>query len=176
MQYLIAYLLKGDAAVFHRNLSDAIAKRRKLTPVTERIMPHLTLKAPFEAEDISPIEEILELFSQKESPQPFSLSGFETFDGRVVYMSVQAPKQTHMLIRRLQDQLRNVSWLTFHKYEFPITLHATLAYPKSPESAKEILRDLRKEKASFDCMVDSISLLQKPEDKWERIHEYNFAN
>ena len=172
MQYLIAHMLSGEAANYHGELSDRVARERKLTPVRTRIEPHLTLKAPFDAEDVSRIENILEEFSHKELPQPYTLVGFESFDGKVLYMHVDAPKQTHMLVRRLQDQLRNVPWLTFKKTEFPVTLHATVVYPKSREQCKEILKDLQKEKFRFDCQLYSIALLQKSIDKWELIKEY----
>jgi 2'-5' RNA ligase len=172
--FLIAHLLSGDAADYLRALSDAIAEKRKLISPTERIDPHLTLKAPWNAEDTSAIEPILEAFAAKEKPQPFTLGGFDQFRGKVIYMKASAPKQTYMMIRRLQDQLRAVPYLTFKKTEFPITLHATICYPKTPESAQEILHELRKQETTFDCSLDTITLLQK-QTRWEPLREYELS-
>lgn len=166
MRFLIAYPLGGEAAEYHTALSNQLAERFGLEPVAARIPPHLTLKAPFEAEDIGPIRELLAYFAQKETPEPIHLGGFEHFDGRVVFLDVEAPKRTHMQVRRLQDKLRGVSWLTFSRHEFPIRLHATLCYPKHPQQAKEVLHHLRNERALFDAHIDSIALFAHDSERW----------
>lgn len=146
-------------------LSDCLAAAYHLTLVRARIDPHLTLKAFFEAKNIGEIERILEAFTKKERPEPLTLSGFDHFNGRVIFMNVATPKQMHMLVRRLQDQLRKIPWLTFRRTEFPLTLHATLCYPKSPEQAREVLSSFRREKTSCELMLDRITILSKEGDE-----------
>jgi len=173
MRYLIAHMLEGEAREYHTDLSDRLAERFGLDRVSSRINPHLTLKAPFEAESAEEIERILVSFAEKERAKPMTLGGFRDFDGKVIYLDVSAPKETHMQIRRLQDKLRAVPWLTFNAYEFPVTLHATLCYPKSPEHGKEILSYLeRSEKKRMfpDLSLDNITLLLL-RDRWEVVKE-----
>lgn len=170
---MLAYMLSREAKEYHLELSDRLAKRFRLTPVSSRIDPHLTLKAPFGADDISDVRKVLKRFVQKEVSEPLTLTGINYFPKRVVYMDVQAPKQTYMFLRRLQDQLRNVSWLSFSSYEFPLTLHATLCYTKNPQQVKEILSYLGKEKISeFELELDNVTLLEKGV-RWEAVETYS---
>lgn len=172
MRYMLAYMLEGDAKAHHLELSDRLAERFRLRPVSRKNDPHITLKAPFDTEDIHEIDNVVTAFTQKESPEELAIGGFDLFPKRVVYMNVRAPKQTHMLVRRLQDQLRNVAWLPFGPKEFPLQLHATLCYAKKPEQTKEILSYLKKEKPrEFHCQLDAISLLEKHE-RWEVAETY----
>lgn len=183
MKYLIAYPIRGEAEEYLVKISNGLAKRFKLEPVTNRIPPHLTLKAPFEGNRlfvnsieltnrIPEIEDILEIFTKKAKRMPLRLKGFGTFNGKAVFMDVHAPKQTHMLLRRLQDQLRNISWLSWQRVEFPLALHATLCYPKRQEQAKEILHALKKERAVFDLSLDVIAILEKPSARWQILREF----
>lgn len=171
MRYLIAHLIKGEAGAYHIALSDDIARRHRLAPTSVRIPPHFTLKAPFEMSDMAPIEEILAAFAADEHPEPYLLGGFGEFDGRVIYLAASAPKQTHMLLRRLQDRLRAVPWMTFKRTEFPLTLHATLVYAKSKEQTVEILSGLR-EHRTFESSLDAVALLRNDSDRWQVLREY----
>ena len=133
MRYLLAHMLEGEVKDYHVELSDRLAEQFALVPVSSRIDPHLTLKAPFETEDPSAIEAIVEAFAKKEKSEPFMLSSFHDFNKKVIYMAVDVPKQTYMLIQRLQDRLRSIPWLRFSHHEFPIKLHVTFCYPKNPQ-------------------------------------------
>lgn len=196
MKYMIAYMIRGEAGEYLLALGNRLAEEFKLAPISVRIDPHLTLKAPFECpqllsnsprtttpcvvvrgsrepEDsrIREIENIVEAFARGETPRPMRLEGFAHLKGKVVHMVVHAGGGTHLMIRRLQDQLRGVSWLDFKRTEFPLTLHASVCYPKSPEHAKEILHALRREHTAFDFSIDSIAILCRKE-RWEMWREF----
>lgn len=173
MRYLLAYMIEGEARDHHLELSDRLAEQFKLAPVSSRIGPHLTLKEPFETDDPADVIETVRAFARKEAEEPLLLGGFNDFDERVIYMDVDAPKQTHMLVRRLQDQLRRVPWLPFSRKEFPIVLHATLCYPKNLQHAKEILSYLSDEKPKvFDLSLDHIALMVRGEERWETVERF----
>lgn len=174
MRYFIAYMLEHDAGTYHRDLSDELAERFQLRPVSERVDPHLTLKSPFEIEDVSPVVDALKTFANAETPQPLQLAGIDGFrENRVVYMDVSAPEQTHALVRRLQDQLRQIPELTFWSVEFPVTLHATLCRPKNPERGARVRAYLHAQTIPmFDCMFDHVALLYKPESRWEILERF----
>lgn len=171
MRYMLAYMLEGDAKQYHEELSRELSERFKLSWVGTRSDPHLTVKAPFEMDEKKQLTEVISLldtFTQKESPEPLMLRGFGDFRGKILYMDVSAPKQTHMLLRRLQDQLRNVSWLTFEKSEFPLTLHATLCRTRHPQQVKEMYAYLRKQKQQeFESSLDHIALLERGPERWQ---------
>lgn len=167
-------MIEGEAKAYHIRLSNQLAEQFNLEPVLSRINPHFTLKTPFETENIDEVETIVETFVKREKCEPITLTGFSDFFKRnVIYMSAEAPKQTYMLIRRLQDQLRSISWLKFQSNEFPIILHATLCYTKNVQQSKRIISLLLREKPfQFNLLLDSITLLQKDEGKWNLVRTF----
>lgn len=180
MRYLLAHLLPPEIATFHRQLSDELASQFRLSPVNDHIDPHLTLKAPFVTENtahLAALTELLTTFTAKETPQSYTLSGMNHFRSKVIYYDVYAPKQTHMLIRRLQDQLRQLPWLTFQKNEFPLTLHATLCRPKHPQQGVQILKYLEKrDLPEYTSYLDSITLLERQSERWEPIQTFSIGS
>ena len=168
MRYMLAHMLEGEAKEYHTELADRIAESFNLTPVGRHCDPRISLKAPFETNDVSDVTAAVSAFAMTEEATPFELTGFGSFEGRVVYKDIEAPEETVALVRRLQDQLREISWLQFSSHETPITLHTTISFPRTPEQAKEIMSYLEKEPpVKFQCMLDSISLLHKRERRWE---------
>lgn len=179
MRYFLAYLLPEPARSYHQSLSSELASAFRRPLVSARIQPHLTLKAPFETEDEAQVEEIVSIvraFAQKETPEPAILRDVGHFNYRSLFYAVSAPKQTHMLVRRLQDRLRNVAWLPFFANEFPITLHATLVYTKHPQQGKAMLSYLaKKQLPEFPLALDHIALLRKSDDSWHEQERWVFG-
>ena len=176
MRYQISYLIKGDAKAYHENLSNTLASIYRLKPVNERIDPHLTLKSPFETDSIFEVEEIIEGFVERAEPQPITLKGFSRFEDRLIYMDMTAPDETHTLISNFQDMLLRIPWISFRDYEKPVTLHATLCYPRTKEQADEIFSKLTsKEGRSFDLMLDNITILKRGPQRWETFREYKLG-
>jgi 2'-5' RNA ligase len=173
---MLVHLLTGEAKAYHTELSDHLASRFHVRKVSDDIDPHFTLKAPFETEQVEEIQDIVSSFVQKEAPEAFTLGGINNFGGKVIYMDAKAPKQTHMLIQRLQDQLKAVSWLHFYPTEFPVTLHATLCYGNNKQHGAEILAYLKKLKIpEFECTLDHVALMER-HDRWEVVERYNMKN
>ena len=170
---MLACMIEGKAKVYHIGLSKRLAEQFNLVPISLSIDPHVTLKAPFETENPDEVEAVVETFVAREKSEPLTLTGFSDFRKKVVYMSVEAPKQTHMLVRRLQDQLRGIPWLKFISNEFPLTLHATLCYTKNARQSKRIISLLLREKPfQFNLLLDNVALLRKQRGKWNVVRTF----
>ena len=147
-----------------------------MRPVTERIDAHLTLKAPFETDSIFEVEEIIESFAERSTPQPMTMNGFGRFENRVLYMDVQAPEDTLTSISTFQDMLLRIPWISFRDYETPPKLHATLCYPRSKTQADEIYAKLTdKDSRSFEIMFDNIAILKRGPRRWETFNEFKIG-
>jgi 2'-5' RNA ligase len=176
MRYFIAYMLTGETRVRHAEKSDELAERFRLIPVSKRVDPHITLKAPFETDEVRPVEELLERFAAGERPVPYRMNGIGAFDSRIIYRAAEVPTETVVLIRRLQEMLRTLPWLTFSATEFPLTPHVTLAYAKNRVQGKEILARLAVEHIPpEEASIDHVALLSRPTERWEVMRTFPFA-
>lgn len=176
MRYLIAYLIKGEAAFYHKNLSNELANVFGMNPVSQRIPPHITLKSPFDARGVGDIDKLLKKFSETHTAVPLALEGFGHFDHRVVYMDVRASQEAVRLISELAYELRRVPWLKLDQYDDHNNhikrLHATLAYAETRTLFKELMDYLKDEKGRFDIMLDNIAILEREKDVWRLHSEY----
>lgn len=178
MRYMIAHMIEGEAKDYHINLSRALASAYRLRPTMASIDPHLTVKAPFDAlsTDLYDVERLVDRYVRTKSPLTFTLKGFGSFDGRVVYMTVDAPEETHAFIKGIKEELREIPWLEFKPHEEVTTLHATLAYPKTTEQAEDMVAKLSERGGrEFTCTMSGVALLRKGEHRWEIFKEYTFG-
>lgn len=89
MRYFVGYLVEGEAAQYYEKITADLAGRFGVKNLAERIMPHLTLKAPFESQDILPLERTLESIARSMEIVPFEIDGFGHFENNeTVYLSV----------------------------------------------------------------------------------------
>lgn len=175
---MIAHMIEGEAKEYHENLSRALASVYKLRPVTANIDPHITLKAPFDAlsTDLFDIERLIDRAVRAKSPLAYTMKGFGNFDGRVTYMSVEAPEETLAFVKSVRDELRDIPWLEFKPHEENSRLHATLAYPKDMAQAEEMITKLTERGGKeFVCTMRGIALLRRGERRWEVFKEYPFG-
>ena len=178
MRYMIAHMILGDAKDYHVNLSRALASAYRLRPVTANIDPHITVKAPFDAlsTDLYDVERLIDRYVRTKSPLSYSMKGFGNFDGRVVYMNVDAGDEVLEFIKGLKDELHDIPWLEFKPHEEDSKLHVTLAYPKDAPQADEIVAKLTERGGKeFTGTINSIVILRKGERRWEMFKEYKFG-
>jgi 2'-5' RNA ligase len=168
MRYVITYAIPGEAADLHVQLTHEMAAQFGIRNVADDIVPHFTLKAPFETDDIGPVDQILRNVASNEFPMPVTLGGIDTFNNRVIFMDAHAPSETHTLIRRLQDELRTLAWLPFYPTEDAIRLHATLGYANDAPHAERMCSWLRAQNIpAFSLSIDALTLLVRGETRWE---------
>lgn len=178
MRYMVAHMIEGEAKQYLDNLSRVLGKAYQFRPSTVSIDAHLTMKAPFDAlsTDLFDVERTLDRYTRVRTPVTYKLNGFDSFHGKVVYMSVEAPEETKELFSGLKEELKFIPWLEFRPHEEETTLHATIAYPKTKEQSDEILAKLNERGGrTFECTIEKIALLKKGERRWESFKEYRIG-
>ena len=178
MRYMIVHLIKDDAKEYLEKLSRALSSVYRLRPPTVNIDPHLTLKAPFDAvsTDLFDIERILDRYARSQTSKEYTLSGFGSFNNRVIYMNVDASYGTRELFKGLKDELKYIPWIEFKPHEDNTTLHSTICYTKTDEQINTMMEKLTERGGKkFDCTLDSIALLKKGERRWEVYKEYKLG-
>jgi 2'-5' RNA ligase len=169
---MIAHMMRGEAGHTLKSLSGEIADVFGLKKPIERIDPHLTLKAPFEASDqsIQRLTDIIATFCAQNRKVELEFEGIGHFSRRVVYVDAKANQEVQKLLGNLIFDLKKCNWLTFENSDFEKKLHATLAYADDRRTFEEIMKYLADEKIHFNHSFDSISILRREKDRW-RLHE-----
>src|SRR4051812_2306580 len=115
MKYMIAHMVRKEAGHYLKNLSDELSDIFYLDRLSEKIQPHLTLKAAFEASEssIEKLEYLLKDFCASHQPAPITFSGFGHFNRRVVYVDAAPSYEARKLLSELDRSLRSLPWMVF---------------------------------------------------------------
>ncbi len=181
MRYMIAYLLRGKPAWRVRQLADELADVFSLEPTSQKIAPHLTLKAPFETTNERNIEELKNLlatFVKNRQPAALAYRGFGQFDRRVVFVYIKPSAEATTLIADLTKELRRLPWLRFSRTDGEKHLHATIAYAERRSQFEDIKKYLADESVELEGAIDNISILCQEKDHrspWKLFAEYSFV-
>ncbi|MBM3231863.1 2'-5' RNA ligase family protein [Candidatus Pacearchaeota archaeon] len=175
MRYFIGYLIKGQAKQYHNNLCSNLANEFGIKYLPYKVPSHLTLKAPFETEDITQIEKILEQFSEKNKKSKLELEGFGHFGNRVIFIGVKPNEKMKEGYSHLLDSLKKVDGLTWSEFEGKgANFHATIATKGIEEVFEEMWGYISTlEKPHFELDFDNIALLKYEAGKWLIHKEYS---
>lgn len=179
MKYFIAHLLTGDAEAYHAGLTRELSLKYRIIPLHDRIPPHITVKPPFETDEIGiqDVERTLRSFAHHEHSQPLVVNGFGRFGFRTVYMDVYKSTEAVSLVRRLIHTLNtNISWMPTYPLEGN-KLHASVARFLNRKQFRRIWRELRLLRPRFESTFDNIVILKKEGRSW-KVHSripFNFS-
>lgn len=173
-RYVIVCLIKGDALKFHERLVSEVCAEFNVRP--QRLPGHFTIKAPFEIEDINPVENAVEEFVHSNSKQEASVEGFGHFRNSVVFMKINMSKEGIKVhddfIHRLRT-IPNLEWKSNEGGEK--VFHCTVVTRIRDYKFKEIWDYVNKynDNASFKIYFDNITILRWNRDRWVTYREYN---
>lgn len=178
MKYVIVYLIKGKAAEFQQKLVYKIARKfDHYGTIKNKIPAHLTLKYPFETNNvkrIQAVENVIKNFSNKQKISTIILDGYGYFeDPWVAYINAKESKQMRNIYNKFIDELKRIDWFTFRKYEIHgPKFHSTLAHSDLAEGKfKEIWKYLKTQpKPYFILNFDNITILKLIDGIWQ-IHK-----
>lgn len=169
MKYFIAHLLSGSSKAYHTSVTRVLSERFRIFPLHERVVPHITVKTPFEATDdeILEVERVLRSFSKQENAAPLTLKGFGRFGFRTVYMDVAESPGAVSLVRRMLAALK------MHAPFLPSVpnegnkLHASVARFLTRQEKRRISRFLKDERPLFQTQFDNVAILKKEGKQWK---------
>jgi hypothetical protein len=161
--------LTGEAKSYHQSLTRILASRYRIFPLHERVLPHITVKAPFECDEegIREVERVLRAFVHNESAVPLSIKGFGRFGFKTVYLDVlKSPGATALVRRGIRTLNENISWMPRAPLEGN-KLHASVARFMDRRQSRRVLRFLKNEAPHFEALLDNIAILKKEGSTWK---------
>ena len=140
--------------------------------------PHITLQPPFKwlTEDLDQLEQHLSLFCQNYSPIPITLSGFNAFPPRVIYVDViKTPELLTLqqdLMAYLEQHLNIVDEVSKKR---PFSPHMTVAFKDLTRQAfKTAWSEFEQRSIQFEFTTPQLTLLIHNEQKWNIKAEFPF--
>lgn len=124
-----------------------------------RQTPHLTIKSPFETDDIKHHVDYLENLAAKIPPIELVFSGFGFFGQHVIFLDVQENQDLLDLHSRILREVNEKFGLTPHELEGNnVKFHASIAGFNNEEKFREAQELLMKYQPKFRCRATELGL------------------
>ena len=168
---IIVHLIRGEAKDAHENITRSLVDKLDAFPVHDRVVPHLTIKRWFDSHvvDINSVYEAINQIVTTHKQSSYRLHGLNNFGEGVIYVDVDASKETLQTVRAVMAALREIDGMTFDEYdEIQGDLHATVAMNSlKPFDFKETWDYLQTLPAiDMNLQFDNIAILKKENNKW----------
>lgn len=176
MRYVIVCLIKGEALQFHEKLVEEICYKNKVK--RQHLPAHFTIKAPFETDEIGPIEELTAEYCKKHAKTKIDIKDFGNFRDSVVFMAVNPSDAALKVHDDYIDLLKEIPWLEWKNNESKgknKTFHCTLVAKLFPQKFQPIWEHVSGLNCDFHTYFDNISILSWEKDRWVTYREFNFA-
>lgn len=138
--------------------------------------PHVTLQPPFEwaTENLKVLEECLSSFARTRSPIPVTLSGFDAFVPRVIYINVLRTPQLLSLQADLMNHVeRNLGIVDPVSKKRPFAPHMTVAFKDlTKQNFKAAWPEFQKRSLQFEFTAAQLTLLKHDGQQWNIIAEF----
>ena len=171
MRYVIVSVVKGPAGNFNNNLRKEVFE--KLGAKSSKLPAHFTIKAPFEADDISDLDKVLQDFAQNHKAQDYKIKGYNHFDNRVIYMDVHMNKKSKLLHDELIEELEKLPYIQFKSHDYKDKVfHVTISSKKIQKIYNELWEYVNNIPCDFDCKFDNVSVFKCEDNTWKLYKEY----
>lgn len=172
--FLIVHLVGGEAGKYHEDLVKTIAEKfNEPYLINNPRPPHFTLKAPFWADDVTVIEDILEDFASIQNAEKISLGGFGSFKDKVIFMDSEFSEEAIKIQKDLIQELKEIRGFPLDRHDLAFSPHLTVGYGNTPENFKGIMEYVGAlSEKKFEMKFDNIALLKKNKNVWEVYKTY----
>jgi len=172
MKYSIFYLMKGEARRYRNKLVKEVGPKFGERYVLNSKLPaHITLKIPFENNNIKKVEKVLKKFIKNHKSSKIKIIGFGNFRRFVAFLKFEFPKFALGTYKEMINELGKIKGIKIHEHEKNWHPHATIAYGNTKKSFNEIWNYLKKlNKPKFELMFDNITIMKKVGKYW-KIHK-----
>lgn len=140
--------------------------------------PHITLQPPFKwlTEDVPKLEKHLSEFAQSYAPIPITLSGFNAFAPRVIYVDVIKTPELLTIHRDLLTYLeQHLNIIDEVSKKRPFSPHVTVAFKDLTRQAfKAAWPEFEQRTLHFECTTPQLTLLIHNGQKWQIKSEFYF--
>ncbi|AEB75281.1 2'-5' RNA ligase family protein [Clostridium botulinum] len=163
-RYVIVSLIHGDVQKVHEKLVQEISSKFNVRPQT--LPMHITLKAPFEIENINEVEQTTEKFCNKNNRVNIDIKGIGHFRDNVIFMDVIPSKEAIHMNKDYYKELKKIKNLQWSNNEGEKRkFHCTLASKNIKNKFRQIWNFVINEENNFSSIIDNIAIM-----------EYNFRD
>lgn len=165
MLYVIVCLINGKVKGFHHQLVEDICHRFDVK--RQRLQSHFTLKAPFDSTDISEIERITENFCLTYKASPISISGYNHFSDKVIFMDIKPSFDAIKVCEEYKKLLRTIPELQWKKNELEKHIfHCTIVSKLNKTTFRDIWTYVNQFPCNFNCSFDNITIMRLEKEGW----------
>jgi 2'-5' RNA ligase len=167
MQLGFAILLPDEVHNAIRRLQLDIAQACGGNPAL-KLYPHITLKQPFHAKELAPVESYFDELASAMTPIRIEMEGVRRFEkDEVIFVDVPAPPALEELRLAVLAELgsrfgvkpRDIEDDRYH-------FHATLAYNLTPGAFERAWKAVRDNDVRFSFETDALGLFYYTGDEW----------
>ncbi|MBG1270833.1 2'-5' RNA ligase family protein [Nostoc sp. WHI] len=142
--------------------------------------PHITLQPPFEwvDVDVQPIEESLKEFASKQKAVPITLSGFDAFAPRVIYINVITSQELLTLQADLMAYVEsNLGIIDEVSKTRPFAPHLTVAFRDlTKQNFKAAWPEFKQRQLHFEFSGEKLALLIHDGRRWNVKSEFTLLS
>lgn len=168
MNYFIGYLMQGEVAEWHKNLTKHISEKFNTWKIYEKLPPHVTIFYPFSTNNPQPIKELMQEWAQSNPGLGnLTIRDFGRFDDKVVFAKVESSSLAHNATANLRALLLQMPGMP--KPDFPTwNLHATIINRVTSEEIQNIWNYIQTlSKPNFSTPFDNVTIFRYAgERKW----------
>ncbi len=177
MIYFIGYLVKGEAQRYHHKICSELANKFGIKYLPATIPSHLTLKAPFETNNIKSVEEKIENFLIDTKKTKLKLNGIGHFGKNVIFIDAKPSKEMIDTHKKLISKLKEIKGLQWKELENKgFQFHLTVATKGIKLKFDEMWKYLTNLNPSYNLEFDNIAILKYENGKWIVYKEYEIES
>lgn len=173
MKYSIFYIIKGEAGKYNQKLIKKVGPMFGENYMVEHYLPaHITLKSPFEIDNIQKVERVLKKFVKEQNPAKIKINGFGNFRKFVSFMKTEFSISAFKIQRDLIKELKKIG-INPHEFDIKFKPHMTIAYGNTKKSFNGIWNYLGKlDKPEFNLMLNNLAIMKKGKTQWNVHKEF----
>lgn len=157
--------LNGEALKFHDRLTTEVCSKFNLRRT--KLPGHITLKAPFESENVDELIDVLEAFVSITKKAAVYIHGYGSFRNDVVFMKTIFSDEANRVYNEFYKLLKTLIWLQWKKNENRQKIfHTTIVSKKIKNKFNEIWDYVNEIQCDFDIYFDNISIYTWKENTW----------
>lgn len=169
-KYVVVFPLLGAARRYHLSLTKDLAERFSIENLSDKILPHVTLKyigLVNDSERIEDLEDVLRRFCNAEKKFPVTLSGIGNFGNKFIFMDVACSQKLADFYGRFYSSITSLDWVPQLDYEGKAAhFHSTLAGEDMGSKFKRIYDYLSNRNPNYSFDLNKLHLMQKSGSKW----------
>lgn len=171
MRYVIVYTLKEEALKFHEEITKSVCN--KFVVKRSKLPGHVTLKAPFETNDIDELINLISSFIVKIKKASIEINGYGSFRKDVIFMNTNFSLEAKQNYDKLIELLMSINWLEWKENEGKEKIfHITIVSKRIKDKFDDIWNYVNGFDCDFHSYFDNVSIYVWENNTWVLYKEF----